>query len=188
MTDKKQPVEDQEWILAHLHQPQTEAELMASMDKAIKSGDYKAVAKVASEIAKVQKVQEATELKAKEAAMAGLQDKVKAAIEKAIKPMVDAKELDKADGIWYVYDFGEKATSCQLMKKTAKARATTSGGGGGKKFDLDTKPGSDIFNQYASQPYKETGMTLQQAWDSNVDKNWRFGIRQFLLKKANIIS
>lgn len=168
--------------------PPTEAELMASMDKAIKSGDYKAVAKVATEIAKVQKTKEQAEVEAKQKALAGLTEKVKAMIEKAVKPMVDAGELDQADGIWYTYDFAEKLTACRLMKSQPKARTTTGGGGGGKKFDVATTPGSDLFEKFKGEAYKESGMTVQQAWDSDADKNKRYAIRQWLLKKGGVIS
>ena len=34
---------------------------------------------------------------------------VKGAIVKAVKPLVDSGKLDAADGIWFSYDFGEKA-------------------------------------------------------------------------------
>ena len=44
--------------------PKTEAELMADMMAAVKSGDYKAVAKVASDLVKFQKVKEQAELEA----------------------------------------------------------------------------------------------------------------------------
>lgn len=168
--------------------PATEAELMASMDKAIKSGDYRAVAKVATDIAKVQKTKETAELEAKQAALASLTIEVKAIIEKAVKPMVDAGKLDKADGIWYSYDFGEKLTACRLMKSAPKARTSTSGGGGGKKFDVNTTPGSELFEKFKGEQYKESGMTVQQAWDSDADKNKRYAIRQWLLKKGGVIS
>jgi len=166
----------------------TEAELMAQMDKAMKTGDFKAVAKIASEIAKVQKAKEQAEVEAKQKALAGLTDKVKAAIEKAVKPLVDAGELDQADGIWYTYDFGEKLIACRLMKSQPKARASTGGGGGGKKFDVATTPGSDLFEKFKGEAYKDTGMTVQQAWDADADKNKRYAIRQWLLKKGGVIS
>lgn len=190
MTSEQQaptPVVEAKPVEAEAKAP-TEAELMASMDKAIKSGDYKAVAKVATEIAKVQKTKEQAEVEAKQKALAGLTEKVKAVIEKAVKPMVDAGELDQADGIWYTYDFAEKLTACRLMKSQPKARASTGGGGGGKKFDVATTPGSDLFEKFKGEQYKETGMTVQQAWDSDADKNKRYAIRQWLLKKGGVIS
>ncbi len=169
--------------------PPTEAELRAQLDKAIKSDDFRAIAKVAAEIAKFVKTKETAELEVKQKALASMTEEVKAVIGKALKPLVDSGKLDQADGIWYSYDFGEKLTACRLMKSQPKARtAGTGGGGGGKRFDVNTTPGSDIFTKFANEPYKDTGKTVQQAWDSSTDKNWRYGIRQFLLKKHGTIS
>jgi len=168
--------------------PPTEAELMAQMDKAIKSGDFRAVAKIAAEIAKVQKTKETAELDAKQKFLATLTEEVKAVIDKALRPLVDAGKLDKADGIWYTQDFGEKLVACRLMKSQPKARTSTGGGGGGKKFDVATTPGSDLFEKFKAEAYKESGMTVQQAWDSDADKNKRYAIRQWLLKRGGVIS
>lgn len=161
----------------------TEAELIAQMQVALKSGDYKAVAKVSSEIVKLQKGKESAENEAKVKELAGKTEKVKSVIDKAVQKMIDSGELDKADGIWYTNDFGEKLTACRLMKSQTKVRA--SGGGGGKKFDVNTV---ELLNtKYAEQPYKDTGMNFKQAWDSNTDKNWRFGIRKAILKGEGLI-
>jgi len=172
---------------AAMRQP-TEAELMAQMDKAIKSGDYKAVAKVATEIAKVQKSKEQAELESKQKALAVMTEKVKGVIERALKPLIEAKELDAADGVWYTYDFGDKLTACRLMKSQPKGKTSTGTGGGGKKFDVATTPGSDLFEKFKGEAYKESGLTVQQAWDSDADKNKRYAIRQWLLKKGGVIS
>jgi len=45
---------------------------------------------------------------------------------------------------------------------------------------LLAKYGDDILDE-------NTGQTYQQAWDSNSDGNWRYGIRVKLLKKEGII-
>jgi len=163
----------------------SEAELMQQLDAALKSKDFKAVAKVSNEIAKFQKTKEQAELEAKQAALAAVTDKVKKAIQAALKPLVDAKELDMADGIWYTQDFGEKLVTCRLTKTAARKTSGGGGGGVGKKFDVNT---SDLLAKFGDQPYKDTGMTIQQAWDSNTDKNFRYAIRQALLKLNGTIS
>lgn len=163
----------------------TEAELMTELQSALKSGDFKVVAKVSTEIAKVQKAKEATELEAKQKLLADLSLKVKGIIDKAISRMIEAGELDAADGIWYVKDFGEKLVTCRLMKSQIKTRTT--GGGTGKRFNFNSVEAVTV-GKYASEPYKDTGKTFKEAWESNTDKNWRYAIRQEVLKKEGLIS
>jgi hypothetical protein len=160
----------------------TEAELKAELDKAYKTGDYKQISKVAIEIAKFEKDKEAKEHEAVLKELEKKTDKVKAVIEKALKPMIESGELDKADGIWFTNDFGEKLTSCRLTK-TAPRKSSGGGGGGGKKVDIST---DDLLEKYGSQEYKE-GVTFKAAWEADTDKNKRYGLRVALLKKAGLV-
>ena len=165
-------------------QPKDEATLMAEMNSAVTSGDYKAVAKVAQELVKFQKSKEQAELEAKQAILAEKTGKVKDILDKAVSKLIDSGELDQADGIWYTQDFGEKSTSCRLAKTATKAKGTGGGGGAGKKFAIST---TDLLEKYGTQEYKD-GTTYQSAWDANTDKNWRYAIRESLLKKDGLIS
>lgn len=172
-------------VVLAAEKPKTEAELMTEMQAAVKSGDYKQVAKVASELVKFQKTKEAAELDAKQKRLAAKTETVKAAILKALQPLIDRKELDDADGIWFVQDFGEKLVTVRLMKTAAKASGGGGhGGGGGKKFDVGTE---ELLTKFGGQEYKE-GQTFQAAWDANTDKNWRYGIRTALLKLNGTIA
>lgn len=162
--------------------PATEADLMAQLDTAMKSGNFKAVAKVASAVDKLRIAQEQAEQKAKEAVLAGITDKVKTIIAKALKPMVDAGELDQADGIWYSNDFGEKLVTCRLVK-SAPRKAGGGGGGGGKRFAVST---NDLLAKFGEQEHKD-GISLAQAYESNTDGNFRYAIRQKLLKLGGYI-
>ena len=164
-------------------QPKDEATLMAEMNSAVASGDYKAVAKVAQELVKAQKAKEQTELAAKAAVLDAKVTTVRDIITKSLQKMVDAGELDMADGIWYTWDFGEKEAVCRLAR-TAARKAGGGGGGGGKKFSVSTPT---LLETYGADDYKD-GMTYKQAWDSNADKNWRYAIRESLLKKGGYIS
>jgi hypothetical protein len=171
--------------VAVAEKPKTEAELMADMMAAVKSGDYKAVAKVASELVKFQKAKEQAELEAKQKVLAEKTIKIKAAIDKAVEKLIQSGELDAADGIWYTNDFGEKLVTCRLIKVMTKTKTTTGGGGGGgKKFSVST---TELLEKFGSQEYKD-GQTFQAAWDANTDKNWRYAIREALLKKDGLIS
>ena len=160
----------------------TEAELMAELQSALSKGDFKAVASVSRKIDGVQKAKEKAELEAKKAILDKITDKVKAVILKAVKPLVDAKELDEADGIWFNYDFGEQAPTVRLMR-TAPRAARAGGGGGGKKFDVST---TDLVTKHATEEFKD-GITFAQAYELNTDKNWRYAIRQKLLKLEGIV-
>ncbi len=184
----------------------TEVELTSMMQTAIKSGDYKAVAKVAGDIVKLQKAKEVAEQTEKEKILVTKTVQVKvlfdsltsmlisghATLAEELKPFLAelrklvGTELDKADGIWYVSDFGEKLTSCRLMKSAPKALkgSGNTGGGGGKKFAVGT---AELLIKFGTEVYKGT-QTFQQAWDANVDKNWRYAIRETLLKKEGLIS
>lgn len=167
---------------AVVEQPKDETALMQEMNQAVASGDYKAVAKVAQELVKFQKAKEQAEHEAKVKALEAITLEVKDAIQKAVAKLVDAGKLDEADGIWYVNDFGENLVTCRLMKGQSKAR--TSSGGGGKKFDVST---TELLEKFGNEEYKD-GLTFNQAWESNTDKNWKYGIRSALLKKAGITS
>ncbi len=169
---------------AVVEQPKTEQQLMKEMNQAVKSGDYKAVAKVAQELVKFQKAKEQAELDAKQRVLYEKTELVKSAITKALAKMVDAGDLDQADGIWYTHDFGEKLVTCRLTKTAPRAKGATSGGGGGKKFSVST---TELLEKFGDQEYKD-GQTYKQAWEANQDKNWRYAIRESLLKKSGMIS
>ena len=158
-------------------------DLLAKMQEAMNSGDFKAVSKISSEIAKLAKSQEDAERKAKEEALKSVTAKVKAAIDKVVQKLKDDKVLDEADGVWYSDDFGEKMTTCRLTKAAPRAKGT-GGGGGGKKFSVSTK---ELLEQYGSTIIdEESGQTCQQLWDSSTDGNTRYRVRVKLLKVAGI--
>ena len=162
----------------------TEAELMAALEAALKSKDFKAVAAASRKLDTAVKAKEKAELETKRKALDAMIETVKAAISKAVKPLVDSGKLDAADGIWYSYDFGEQAPVVRLMKSQPKARSASTGGGGtGKKFDVST---DDMLTRHGAEEFKD-GMTLQQAYESSTDKNWRFAIRKKLLQKEGLI-
>ena len=159
----------------------TKESLMAELQNALSSGDYKAVASVSRKIDQIERQAEKAELETKRAELEAMSDSVKDAIMAAVEPLVVSGQLDKADGIWFTYDFGEQAPTVRLMKTTTRTR--TGGGGTGKKFDVST---DDMLSKHGSEVYKD-GMTFKEAYDSNTDKNWRYAIRQKLLKLEGIV-
>lgn len=162
-------------------EPSTQ-ELMAKLQTALNAGDYKAVAQVSRQIDQRERQAEKAELEAKRAALEGMAESVKHSIMSVVAPLVESGELDKADGIWFAYDFGDTDATVRLTKSAS--RTPRAGGGTGKKFDIST---DDMLSKHGEESYKDTGMTIRQAYDSNTDKNWRYAIRQALLKKEGII-
>ena len=161
----------------------TEAELMAELEAAMKTKDFKQVAAVSRKLDTAVKAQEKAVLENKRLLLDSIGEDVKAAISKAVKPLVDSGKLDVADGIWYSYDFGEQAPVVRLMKTAPRAARAGTGGGGGKKFDIGT---DELLVKHGTKEYKD-GLTFQQAYESSTDKNWRYAIRQKLLKIEGII-
>jgi len=161
----------------------TKQELMAQLQTALTAGDYKEVTRVSRLIDQKERASEKAELETKRKELEQMSESVKAVLVETVQPMVDSGQLDKADGIWFAWDFGEPAPSVRLMK-TATRTPRAGGGGTGKKFGVST---DSLLEKYGAEPYKETGMTFKAAYDSNTDKNWRYAIRQALLKKDGII-
>ena len=161
--------------------PPTQEQLMSDMQTALTAGDFKAVAKISRQIDSMQRAAEKAELDAKRAALEGMSQLVKGAINEAVAGLIADGQLDAADGIWYAYDFGEAEATVRLTKTATRTR--TGGGGTGKKFDISTE---DMLSRHGDEAYKD-GMTFRQAYESNTDKNWRYAIRQKLLKLEGII-
>lgn len=161
----------------------TREQLMAELQTALSTGDFRAVAAVSRKIDTMTKAAEKAELTAKQAALESVKAIVQTAYLEAITPFIDDGSLDAADGVWISHDFGEQAPTVRLTKTTARA-PRAGGGGTGKKFDIST---DDMLARHGDEMYKETGKTFRQAYDSNVDKNWRYAIRQNLLKLEGII-
>ena len=179
MADETQAVE------AEVKAEPTEAELMQELESALKSKDFKAVAAASRKLDTAVKAKEKAEQSVKLAALDKIKDKVAAGISKVVKVFYDSGELNEADGIWYSYDFGEQAPVIRLLKTQPRAAKAggSSGGGGGKKFDVST---DDMLSRHGQEEHKD-GLTFAQAYESSTDKNWRYAIRQKLLKLDGVI-
>lgn len=162
----------------------TKDQLLAELQTAMDAGEWKTISSISSQISKLVKGEESAERDAKLVALKDITIKVMKAIDKAVKPFVDAGDLDIADGVWYSHDFGEALTDCRLVKSQAKAR--TGGGGGGKKFDIKT---SELLERFGSETLVNAGgveTTFQAAYDGNTDGNFRYFLRTKMLKLANM--
>ena len=160
----------------------TEKQLMADLQAALSKNDFKAVAQISRKIDTITKATEKAELDAKRQVLDAMVEDVKAAIVKVVAPIVESGKLDAADGIWFSYDFDEKAPTLRLMKSTAKVR-TGGTGGNGKRFDVST---DELLVKHGNEVYKDD-LTFRDAQDQTTDKNARYAIRKALLKLEGII-
>ena len=167
----------EEVVIANL----SEADLETAINKAMADKDLKQVMNLARALDKLIKANANTKQEEKLAALIDITTIVRKAIEKLIDDKVKAGELDLADGLWVTWDF-EAAREVGInpsvrLIKTAKTRK--SGGGGGKRFDATWK---ELLEKYGGSPYKDSGLTCQQAWDADTGKNSRFQVRVAMLK------
>lgn len=175
--------------------------LQAKLAEASAKADWKAVTKLARELTEATNAKAKAEREALQAAIAGLTEKVKAIIDKAVAKMIEAGELDGADGVWYSKDFGDESSGCRLLKSAPKAKGEATGGNGGsyvsrpeKSSDLLKEHGATVL--FAAETKRTidkvehtfpAGYTIQEAWDYNTNGGWRNFVRQQLLKAAGLI-
>lgn len=158
----------------------TKDELLAEIKVAAEAGDWKAVSKVSSQIAKVVAGEEKAEKVEKEAALAGVTEDIKKALDKTVAKFIEAINpitLEAMDGVWYSQDFGEQLTTCRIVKGAVRKGST--GGGGGKKFSITT---NDLLTKHGSELMGDTGKTFQEAYDEDTGGNSRYKVRMKLLK------
>jgi hypothetical protein len=156
-------------------------QLKAQIQEALAKGDFKAIAKLSSEIAKAQRQAEEAEREAKQKALAELTQKVMKAIKKAIQPFIDDGSLAQADGVWFAWDFGDTSESCRLVKSAP--RKSGGGGGRGQRFDISSE---ELLAKYGDQIDEATGKTYKDLWAESTDGNHRYKVRCKLLKAAGL--
>lgn len=152
-------------------------ELTGQMQKAIEDGDYKAVGKIAKDIANMQAADEKAAESKRQEGLAELTQKVLNAIAKTVEKFAGEIEEAKGDGVWYSLDNVEKTVECRLIKRKAR-KAGAGGGGGGKRFPIST---NDMLAKHGDTIYKD-GISFTDAMSATSDKNARFTIRKSLLK------
>jgi len=164
-----------------------ELTLDQQFENAVASRDMALVKRLAGEIDKRDKVAEREHLDANKELIVELALKVKSKlIETSKKFEADIKELvgnDKAR-VKFEYDFAnELDTTIAISKGPIAGARRASGGGTPQRYEKGT-PG--MLAEFGEQPFKkdgeDSGMTLQEAWNSNTDGNFRYKIRQQLVK------
>lgn len=171
----------------------TKDELIQAIGEAYNKGEYKLMGKLSGQMAKFEADEAKAAKDAQLAVVVGLTEKVKKVIDKAVAQMISDGQLDVADGIWYSQDFGDKLTSCRLLKGTVR-KASSGTGGGGKKFSdtpaelLAQCGGVAMFSEAKELKVDgvptaiPAGMTYQEAYDLSTDGNWRYKVRVAMLK------
>ena len=137
----------------------TKESLMSDLQTAMAANDWKSVAKASAAIAKLQTSIEKSEREAFEAEVIGIAEVVKDVIDSALKDFIDDGTLDKADGVWYSYNFSDGVSSIRLLEKSITKSGTKSAGSAGsigKKFDVTKE---QLMDACGDEQYKETGMT-----------------------------
>jgi len=199
-------------------------QIQEKMGLATAAKDWKLVSKLAQSLVKAEADQKALELKLKQDALVAVTGSVGKLFDTLVGFLVggnapdatevdsfadailalNGTELDKADGVWYMQEFGnENGKSIRLMKGAVKEKAVKAAGDGttkapsasGKKFNVTTEElitevgEASVFGDGQNGTVKAasayTGQTIKAAYDSSTDKNWRYGIRTALLKATN---
>ena len=155
--------------------------LVNQMQAAITAGDYRAVAKLAKDIAGLQAADEKAAGDKRQNELKDLTNTVLNALEKVVDKMGDALTAAKVDGVWYTHDNVEGLVECRLIKRKARV---ASPGGGGQRYGVST---TDLLAQFGGSD-TGNGITYQQLWDSNTDKNSRYQLRVKMIKLAGITS
>ena len=166
-----------------VEEPQTKDELLAEMKVATDAGDWRAVSKISSKIAKLVTSEEKAEKDAKLEKLVGVTADIKGRIDKVVGKLVaDLPEdiLEVMDGVWYSQDFESTETACKVSKGAVRK---SGGGGGGKNFAVST---TELLKQHGSELMGETGKTYQEAYDEDTGGNSRYKVRVNLLKLAGI--
>jgi len=156
----------------------TKDELLAQMNEAIASGNFKLVTQLSRQITKVADTEDKAELEAKQLAVKEKTEVVLSAIMKPLAKLYEAGELDSADGVWFTWDFEENLKTCKLLKKAVTTHKG-GGGGAGKRFSVGTE---ELLSKHGGELVGETGKTYQELWDESTEKNHRYQVRMKLLK------
>ena len=159
----------------------SESELQEKVQSAMAAGDFAEAKRLLTTLAKGQKDKEKAELEAKQQELKGITEEVKQQITGTIQKLRDAGKLDKADFVKFLWVFTDNTIECGLVKSAQAKARSGAGAGTGQKFAVRT---SELLSEYGEEPYKDTGMTFKEAWDSDENGNWRYNIRKALLEKA----
>lgn len=161
--------------------------LQEQLQAAAAKGDWKAVIELGSQLKKSQNEADKARQEANKGKIIELSAKVKAELIKVSKRfedvITDLVGEDKAR-VKFEYDFSNELDSVIAITKGPVGGAKrASGGGTPQRYEKSTH---DLLEAYGDQPFlkngEASGQTLQQAHDSSTEGNFRFKVRQQLIK------
>lgn len=162
----------------------TKDQLIAELEAAMASGDWKLVSTASGKIAKMAAAEEKAEKDALIAMVAEHEVAVKAIIDEALEGYDFPVE---AEGVWYSWDFGDGVTGLRMLKTSTAAKAKATGGGGGKKYSISTAELVEKHGHLVKESGEGAGSTFKELFEGNTDDNYRyFKVRVPLLKAAGV--
>jgi len=178
--------EDRGQADVYLYPMVDEDSLRQELAEALEQADFRTVGKVSAKLVAYQANREKMEASAKQEALASVTEKVKAAIEKAIRPIVDSEAMADADGVWFAWDFGEQLSAVTVIKSDPKkARQASHSRAGGKRFQVSTE---ELLSRYGGEPMPNSSLTYDEAYaEAKGDGNKRYQVRQQLLKHHGLL-
>jgi len=165
----------------------------------VQAGDIAAIASATAQWQKAQRERERAQEEARRAKLAKTTATIKAAIDAVVQAAKDAGDLDDADGVWYVDEFGGES-SCRLVKRAAVTRQprSTNGTSSGSYVSVDVSS-KTLLDEVGSEVYVPAGttrkiagvehtfdkdLTFAEAWELSSNGGWRNSVRMAMLKKT----
>lgn len=159
--------------------------LVEQLKAAIDAGDFKAVGKLAKDIAQSQAAEEKAAREKRQKGLLELTGKVMKDMQKVVASHAEELSKAKADGVWFFDDNVSHESDCRLIKR--KVRAGGTGGGGGQRYAVST---TDLLAAHGDAIVggegPMSGMTFNDAWASTTEKNARYQLRVKMIKLAGI--
>lgn len=175
----------------------TADQLMEMIGEAYNAKDHKLMRTLLKQHGEVLKAEEKSK---KEALLAELVETTKFArleLTAKAKELVDSGRLDGAEGIWFVWEFGEKEEvginpACRLVKTGKKASGES---GGQSSYKAGLPPSEDMLKEIGDTVYlaEDTnvtinkddqtlpaGMTYREAYEHSTNGGWRNRMRMAL--------
>jgi len=154
-------------------------ELRAQLTKAVDSNDYTAMSRISNQIRKLETEAAANKLLAMQQELSRLIPDIQRAIIDTLEPFIDSGKLDKAEGVYFNWTFGDEPdTTLQRAHKRPAHRVI-------KHPGIKT---IDLVRQYGNIPYPDKPeCTYADMYYTNTDPNFRYPkIRVPLLEMAGI--
>ncbi len=174
---------------------ETEEQIQAAMKQAMEANDWNQVKRLAADLDKMAKAEQAKAKAELQSKLAGITDKAKKAFDALAQKLMDTGDYDGADGFWYVKDFGDASTGMRLTK-TAK-RVSTGDSAGKSSYVAGFPPNKEMLDLVGDMVMFEAdttvtidkaehtisaGTTFKEAHDYSNNGGWRNRVRMSLGK------